>query len=118
MTSVSEFNNYRNRMNERILSRNNKIIKRLFNLDTNAYEEGSLDERTKEMIGLSCSLVLKCDDCVRYHLGKCYELEITSEEIMECMSVATLIGGTIIIPHLRKAVEYWDELQENAEKGS
>lgn len=98
-------------MNERILVSNNKIIKRIFNLDTNAFESGALSLKTKELIGLSSSMVLRCDDCVKYHLGKCHELGATKEEIDEVFSIATLIGGTIVIPHLRRAVEFWDELE-------
>ena len=111
MSKVQEFNEYRSRMNEKILSGNNKVIKRIFNLDTNAFTDGVLDRKTKEMIGLSSSLVLRCDDCVRYHLTACYELGITSEEIEEILSIGTLIGGTIVIPHLRRAYEFWEELQ-------
>ncbi len=110
MSQVEEFNTYREQINQRILAGDDKIIKRIFNLDTNAYETGQLNKKTKELIGLTCSLVLKCDDCVKYHLGNCYELKFTTGQIMESMSLATLIGGTIVIPHLRKAVEYWDEL--------
>ena len=118
MSQINDFNQFRERMNARILSGNNKIIKRIFNLDTNAYETGSLDAKTKEMIGLACSLVLRCDDCVKYHLGKCFELNLTTDEITEVMSIATLIGGTIVIPHLRRAVDYWDELNNHVSEGS
>lgn len=111
MSLVQEFNEYRSRMNERIMGSDNKVIKRIFNLDTNTYAPGALDTRTKEMIGLACSMVLRCDDCVKYHVGKCHELGLTEDEIQEVFSIATLIGGTIVIPHLRRAVEYWDELQ-------
>ncbi|TRX58668.1 carboxymuconolactone decarboxylase family protein [Fulvivirga sp. M361] len=111
MNKVEEFNDYRSRMNEQILSDNNKVIKRIFNLDTNTYAAGALDEKTKELMGLSCSMVLRCDDCVKYHLGKCHELGFTKEEIYEAFAVANLVGGTIVIPHLRRAVEYWDELE-------
>ena len=114
MNKIEEFNNYRGRMNEKILESDNKIIKRIFNLDTNAFKEGQLDINTKEMIGLACSMVLRCDDCVRYHLGKCYELGIDKERIFEVFSLANLIGGTIVIPHLRKAVEYWEALEKNS----
>ena len=97
-------------MNEKISEADNLIIKRIFNLDTNAYTAGVLDIRTKELIGLTCSLVLRCDDCVKYHLGKCKEVGFKTEELNEAMGVATLIGGTIVIPHLRRAFEYWEEL--------
>jgi AhpD family alkylhydroperoxidase len=107
---VKEFNDYREKMNEKILSQNNKVISRLFNLDTNTYMEGALNTKTKEMLGLVASMVLRCDDCVKYHLGKCKEQGITSEEMFEIFSVATIVGGTIVIPHLRRAVEYWEEL--------
>ena len=110
MSLVKQFNEYRSKMNEKILAADNLIIKRLFNLDTNAYEEGALDIKSKELIGLTCSLVLRCDDCVKYHLGKCKEINLTTAEVHEAMGVATLIGGTIVIPHLRKAFEFWDEL--------
>lgn len=98
-------------MNEKILSSDSLILKRIFNLDTNAYSEGHLDVRSKELIGLTCSLVLRCDDCVRYHLGKCHNIGFTTEEVEEAMGVATLIGGTIVVPHLRRAFEFWEELQ-------
>lgn len=111
MDIVKQFNDYRTRMNEKIAEGDNLILKRIFNLDTNAYAEGVLDIKTKELIGLTCSLVLRCDDCVKYHLGKCKELNLNTAEINEAMGVATLIGGTIVIPHLRRAFEYWEALQ-------
>ena len=98
-------------MNNKILASDSLIIKRIFNLDTNAYSDGYLDVRSKELIGLTCSLVLRCDDCVKYHLGKCKELGFTTEQINEAMGIATLVGGTIVIPHLRRAFEFWEELQ-------
>ena len=112
MNKVEEFNEYRSRMNEKILDSDNKVLKRIFNLDTNAFAEGALDKKTKELIGLSNSLVLRCDDCVKYHLGKCHELNLSTQEVNEAMSIACLIGGTIVIPHLRRAFEYWDLLNE------
>lgn len=111
MDIVKQFHDYRTRMNEKIANADNLILKRIFNLDTNAYAAGTLDIRTKEMIGLTCSLVLRCDDCVKYHLGKCKEAGFKTEEINEALGVATLIGGTIVIPHLRRAFEYWEALQ-------
>lgn len=108
---VSEFNAYRSKMNEAILADNNKIIKRIFNLDTNAYAEGgALDKRTKELLGLVASTVLRCDDCIRYHIEACHKLGMTKEEVVESLGIATLVGGTIVIPHLRRAYEFWDAL--------
>lgn len=111
MSIVQEFNDYRAKMNEKIMAADNKVLKRFFNLDTNAYAEGALDVKTKEIVGLACSMVLRCDDCIKYHLGKCHELGLTSPEIYEAFSIANLIGGSIVIPHLRRAVEYWEALQ-------
>ena len=107
---VKDFNDYRQRMNEVILSKNNLVMKRLWNLDTNTYEDGALDKRTKEMLGLVASMVLRCDDCIKYHLGKCHELGIITEEVYEIFAVANIVGGTIVIPHTRRAAEYWEEL--------
>ena len=100
-------------MNEKMLDDNNKIIKRIFNLDTNAYMEGgALPKKTKELLGLGNSMVLRCDDCVRYHLEECHKLNITKQEVVEAMSISLLIGGTIVIPHLRRAFEYWEALEQ------
>lgn len=111
MGLVEEFNLYRSKMNEKIMASDSLVIKRIFNLDTNAYTEGHLNIKSKELIGLTCSLVLRCDDCVRYHLGKCKDAGFKTEEVQEAMGIATLIGGTIVVPHLRRAFEYWEELQ-------
>jgi len=108
---LSEFNDYRKKMNEKLLADNNKIVKRIFNLDTNAYAEGVLDIKTKELLGLVASTVLRCDDCVKYHLETSYKLGVTKEEMMEAMGIATLVGGTIVIPHLRRAYEFWEALE-------
>ncbi len=110
---VEEFNNYRTRMNDVILSKNNLVIKRLWNLDTNTYTEGSLDVKTKELPGLVASMVLRCDDCIKYHLGKTYELGVTTEQLYEVFAVANIVGGTIVVPHTRRAAEYWAGLQIN-----
>lgn len=110
MNQVEEFNAYRSKMNEKIMSADNKVLKRIFNLDTNAYAEGTLDIKTKELIGLTCSMVLRCDDCIKYHLGKAKEAGISDEQIVEAMAIANLVGGTIVIPHLRRAMEYLEEL--------
>lgn len=108
---VEDFNEYRQRMNERILSQDNLVLKRLFNLDTNTYAEGALSTQVKEMLGLVASLVLRCDDCVKYHLEKCHEQEVTTAQLFEILAVANIVGGTIVIPHTRRAVEFWDALQ-------
>ncbi|WP_300438471.1 carboxymuconolactone decarboxylase family protein [Christiangramia sp.] len=110
---VDEFNSYRAKMNDKILSENNKVLKRIFNLDTNAFTEGALDKKTKELLGLVASTVLRCDDCVKYHLESSHKEGITREEIMETLSIGTLIGGTIVIPHLRRAFEYWEALEDS-----
>lgn len=109
---VADFNEYRAKMNEVILGKSNKVINRLFNLDTNTYAEGALPTKTKEMLGLVASMVLRCDDCIKYHLGKCHEEGITTEEMYEIFAVANIVGGTIVIPHTRRAAEYWEALQE------
>ncbi len=110
---IEEFRGYRQKMNERILSADNLVIKRLSNLDTNTYAEDALSTSVKEMLGLVSSMVLRCDDCVKYHLEKCYEQGITTEQILEVFAVANIVGGTIVIPHTRRALEYWDLLVEN-----
>lgn len=113
---VEEFNTYRQEMNDKILGDNNKIIKRIFNLDTNAYAPGTLDVKTKELLGLVASAVLRCDDCINYHLQRSYEEGLSKEEVMEALSIATLVGGTIVIPHLRRAYEFWEALEDQAAK--
>ena len=109
---VKEFNDYRSRMNEKILDADNLILKRLFNLDTNTYAEGALNVKTKEMLGLVASMVLRCDDCIKYHLQKCLENGVDTREIFEVFAIANMVGGSIVIPHTRRAVEFWDALQE------
>ena len=110
MSSIQEFNDYRQRMNEVILGKNNLVLKRLWNLDTNTYESGALDKSVKEMLGLVASMVLRCDDCIKYHLGKCHEQGVSTEEIYETFAIANIVGGTIVIPHTRRGAEYWEEL--------
>jgi AhpD family alkylhydroperoxidase len=107
---VEEFNDYREKMNEVILSKNNLVMKRLWNLDTNTYDDGALDKKTKEMLGLVASMVLRSDDCIKYHLGKCHELGVDTAQMYEIFAVANIVGGTIVIPHTRRAAEYWEEL--------
>lgn len=112
MNLIEEFNTYRSQMNEKIMAADNKVIKRFFNLDTNTYADGAVNVKTKEMIGLACSMVLRCDDCIKYHLGKSFEAGLSKEEVFKVFSIATIIGGSIVIPHLRRAVEYWEILEE------
>lgn len=113
MGQVKEFNDYRAKMNEKILSADNVVLKRLFNLDTNTYAAGALPVKTKELLGLVASMVLRCDDCIKYHLEKCSENDVSTEEVFEVFAVANIVGGTIVIPHTRRAVEFWEELQKN-----
>jgi AhpD family alkylhydroperoxidase len=112
MDLVDEFEAYRAKMNGKILNENNKVLKRIFNLDTNSFTEGALDVKTKELLGLVSSLVLRCDDCVKYHLESSYKEGLKRAQVVEALSIGTLVGGTIVIPHLRKAFEYWEVLEE------
>jgi AhpD family alkylhydroperoxidase len=109
---VKEFNDYRAKMNEVILGKDNLVLKRLFNLDTQTYSEGALNVKTKEMLGLVASMVLRCDDCIKYHLEKCKEQGCTTEEVYEIFAVANIVGGTIVIPHTRRGAEFWEELSK------
>lgn len=113
---IKEFNDYRSKMNEVILSKDNLVMKRLWNLDTNTYAEGALDVKTKELLGLVASMVLRCDDCIKYHLGKVHELGVSTEQVYEVFAVANIVGGTIVIPHTRRAAEYWEELGKEVEQ--
>jgi AhpD family alkylhydroperoxidase len=112
---IEEFDAYREKMNDVILGKNNKVINRLFNLDTNTYAEGTLNVKTKEMLGLVASMVLRCDDCIKYHLGKCHEAGSTTDEIYEVFAIANIVGGTIVIPHTRRGAEYWEALLKENE---
>jgi AhpD family alkylhydroperoxidase len=109
--SLEEFREFRERMNAEILAENNLVINRFFALDTRTYEAGALDVKTKELLGLVSSLVLRCDDCVTYHLTRCAEEGVTRAEMFETLSVGLVVGGSIVIPHLRRAVERWSELE-------
>jgi len=112
MVDLKAFNEYRKRMNERILSSGNLEMKRFWALDSRAYEEGALDERTKELLGLATSMVLRCENCVDYHVIRCVQLGFTDEELLEALNVALVVGGSITIPHIRRAVETIDECRE------
>ena len=110
-TKLEEFRAFRERMNERILEADNLDIRRFFALDDRIYRPGALDTRTKDLLGLVASLVLRCDDCITYHLVKCKEEGLSDEELMEAFSVGLVVGGSIVIPHLRRAVALMDELK-------
>ena len=110
MDKIEEYRTYRAKMNQIILDEDNLFFKRFFNLDARAYEDGALDAKTKEMLGLVSSLVLRCDDCVKYHIEKCYELGVTRSQFFEILAIGNLVGGSIVIPHTRRAIEYWDLL--------
>ncbi len=112
MSKIEEFRNYRSKMNKRLLSKDNKIIKRIYSLDTITYQPSALDTKIKEMLGLATSMVLRCDDCVKYHLEQCYKEGVTTAEIMDIFGVSNVVGGTIVIPHTRRALEYWEILTE------
>ena len=109
--SLEEFRTFRERMNAEILAEGNLVVNRFFNLDGRAYEAGALDVKSKELLGLVASLVLRCDDCVTYHLTRCREESVSRAEIFETLSVGLIVGGSIVIPHLRRAVSRWSELE-------
>ncbi len=108
---IDDFRAYRQKMNDRILEIDHLGIKRFFNLDTAAYREGALDKKTKELLGLVASTVLRCNDCIDYHLDQCVEIGICDEELYDALNVALVVGGSIAIPHLRHAVETIDLLR-------
>ena len=112
LMDLKAFNEYRKRMNERILGSGNLEIKRFWALDSRAYEKGALDERTKELLGLATSMVLRCEDCVTYHIVRCVQLGVTDDELLEALNIALVVGGSITIPHIRRAVETLDECRE------
>lgn len=109
---VGDFNSYRSKMNEKLLDTDNLTLKRIFAIDSQAYNDGALPSKTKEMLGLVASMVLRCDDCIKYHIEKSHEAGLTREELFEIFAIANLVGGTIVIPHTRKALEFWEALVE------
>jgi AhpD family alkylhydroperoxidase len=109
---VREFTAFRQRMNERILAEPNQVVRRFFALDTQTYQPGALDVKTKELLGLVASLVLRCDDCISYHVAECREAGASREELFETFSVGLVVGGSIVIPHLRRAVDFLDRLEQ------
>ena len=112
MSLEKDFNDYRAKMNEKILAQGDTNMKRLYALDSSTYQDGALSVKTKEMLGLVASMVLRCDDCIKYHLEKCKENGVDTAEVFEVFAVANIVGGTIVIPHTRRAVEFWEELQK------
>jgi AhpD family alkylhydroperoxidase len=110
--SIQDFNDFRARMNDLVLGAGNLTINRFFALDQRAYEPGALGSKTKEMLGLVSSLVLRCDDCVTYHIVRCHEEGVTREEFLEIFAVGLVVGGSIVIPHLRRAVARLEEINE------
>jgi AhpD family alkylhydroperoxidase len=111
---IAEFTEFRKRMNERILAEDNQVVRRFFALDSQTYRPGALDGKTKELLGLVASLVLRCDDCISYHVAQCRQAGATREELFETFSVGLVVGGSIVIPHLRRAVDFLDRLESGA----
>jgi len=111
MATLTDFNDFRTRMNEVILGAGNLTINRFFSLDRTTYEPGALGTKTKEMLGLVSSLVLRCDDCVTYHVLRCHEEGVSREEFLEIFSVGLVVGGSIVIPHLRRAMSRLEEVE-------
>jgi AhpD family alkylhydroperoxidase len=108
---VKEFTEFRQRLNERILGQDNQVVRRFFALDTQTYKAGALDLKTKELLGLVASMVLRCDDCISYHIAQCKEAGVNRDEFFEAFSVALVVGGSIVIPHLRRGVDFLDQLE-------
>ena len=112
---IREFTEFRQRMNERILAEPNQVVRRFFALDTQAYQSGALDVKTKELLGLVASLVLRCDDCISYHVAQCRDAGASRQEMFETFSIGLVVGGSIVIPHLRRAVDFLDQLEQGGE---
>ena len=108
---IREFTEFRQRMNQRILAEPNQVVRRFFALDTQTYQEGALDVKTKELLGLVASLVLRCDDCISYHVAQCRQAGASRDELFETFSIGLVVGGSIVIPHLRRAVDFLDSLE-------
>ncbi|MHB1615865.1 MAG: carboxymuconolactone decarboxylase family protein [Metallibacterium sp.] len=112
---IQQFTEFRQRMNTRILEHDNQVVRRFFALDTQCYKDGALEVKTKEMLGLVASLVLRCDDCVSYHVAQCRQAGVNREEMLEILQVGLLVGGSIVIPHLRRAVDFLDQIETTPE---
>lgn len=117
MSDLEEFKRYREKMNERILSAGNLGIKRFFALDTRAYEKGALNVKTKEMMGLVASTVLRCNDCITYHVIRCVQEKVSDKELFEALNIALIVGGSITIPHIRRAVDVLEQCRMKQQKG-
>jgi AhpD family alkylhydroperoxidase len=115
---VREFTEFRKRMNERILAEPNQVVRRFFALDTQTYQPGALDLKTKELLGLVASMVLRCDDCISYHVAQCRDAGVNRDEMFEAFSVGLVVGGSIVIPHLRRAVDFLDRLEGGEAAGA
>lgn len=109
---VQQFTEFRQRMNQRILDEPNQVVRRFFALDTQTYQAGALDVKTKELCGLVASMVLRCDDCISYHVAQCKDAGVNREEMFEAFSVGLVVGGSIVIPHMRRAVDFLDQLEQ------
>lgn len=116
--SYKDFQEFRADLNDRILARGTTITKRFFTLDTKTYEPGVLDAKTKELLGLSVSMVLRCDDCIAYHIDQCVQAGASDEELFETFDIALVVGGSIVIPHLRRAVAFLDECRAQQDGAS
>tara|TARA_R110002073_G_scaffold118918_1_gene258726 strand:+ start:647408 stop:647812 length:405 start_codon:yes stop_codon:yes gene_type:complete len=116
--TYQEYQSFRTELNEKILARGTTITKRFFTIDTKAYEPGAIDRKTKEMLGLSASMVLRCDDCIAYHIDQCILSGATDEELFEILDIALIVGGSIVIPHLRRAVEFIDQCRAHMEESA
>ena len=110
---LTEFLKRREKQNEAVLTNADKVIKRIYSVDSLAYKDGALPEKTKELLGLTASLVLRCDDCIAWHMYRCWELEIPTAEVVEALGIGTVIGGTITVPHIRRAMTLWESMKEN-----
>lgn len=123
MGRYEDFQAFRAKLNDRILKPGEGkpeatlVTKRFFNLDTKAYEPGAIDEKHKELLGLSASMVLRCDDCIAYHINRAVECGASDQELQETFDIALIVGGSIVIPHMRRAFEFLDACRE-AQRGS
>jgi AhpD family alkylhydroperoxidase len=116
MDTLEEFRRYREKMNKRILAADNLNIRRFFALDTRAYEKGALDVKTKELMGLVASTVLRCNDCIAYHVIRCVQEGVSDAELFEALNIALIVGGSITIPHMRRAVDVLDQCRQKQKK--